>query len=171
MHELLTQFGVDWKLLLAQIVNFTILLILLKKFAYAPLIGMLKKRQRIIKEGIEASEESQRKLVEAKNIEKQIILKAEQTSLDIVSEAENIASTQAKQIVESAHLKSDHVIAQGQKKLEEEHRKLNEEVERSAQLLVANGLARVIGKLDQPERDKALIQEALRELKAISSSS
>jgi len=41
-----------------QIINFTILLLLLKKFLYKPILKILKQRAQKIEEGIEAAEKS-----------------------------------------------------------------------------------------------------------------
>jgi F-type H+-transporting ATPase subunit b len=113
MGELIRQFGIEWKLLAAQVVNFFILLYLLKRFAYKPVIEMLAERRRKIEEGMRASEQSVKKLSEAEAIKQHIILQAEQESVGIVSKAENTAGEQAKAIVASAHEKSEQVIAGG----------------------------------------------------------
>lgn len=44
MGEFIQQFGIDWKLLLSQVVNFLIVLIVLTKFAYKPILKMLGER-------------------------------------------------------------------------------------------------------------------------------
>jgi F-type H+-transporting ATPase subunit b len=44
--------GIDPKLLLAQLVNFTIIMLLLKKFLYKPILDMLEKRKKEIAEGV-----------------------------------------------------------------------------------------------------------------------
>ena len=50
--ELLKDFGFDPILLTAQIINFLIVLVVLKKFMYKPVLDMLKKRENDIKKGI-----------------------------------------------------------------------------------------------------------------------
>ena len=48
--ELLSKLGIDWKLLLAQVVNFGILLGVLTVFVYRPLLDLLDaRRERIAK--------------------------------------------------------------------------------------------------------------------------
>ncbi|MBU2632677.1 F0F1 ATP synthase subunit B, partial [Patescibacteria group bacterium] len=48
--EIVKQFGLDPVLLVAQIVNFLILLFILKKLLYKPVLELLKKREDTIKE-------------------------------------------------------------------------------------------------------------------------
>ena len=54
--EILENFGVNPVLLAAQIVNFIIVLFILKKFLYKPILDLLKKRQFTIKEGLKQAE-------------------------------------------------------------------------------------------------------------------
>ena len=158
------QFGVDWKLLVAQAVNFFILLVILKKFAYGPIVKMLDARRAKIEEGIAASEASKKKLAEAKEHEAIILLKANEKALSVVGEAEKEADMQARHILDAAHTKSEQVIASGQKRLEEERLELAADVQGNAENLIKLSLERVIGKLEPEERDRLLIAEALREL-------
>ena len=48
MSELFSKLGIDWKLLIAQIINFLVLLFVLYKFAYRPILSMLEKRTKKI---------------------------------------------------------------------------------------------------------------------------
>ncbi len=168
MQDLITQFGLDWKLLLAQVVNFLILLYILKRFAYKPILKVLRERRENIAAGLKASEESVKRLEDAEEIKKQVVLQAEQKAVGIVSQAEVIAKDEAQAIITSAHRKEEQIIASSQKRLDEERLKLGEELEQNAEQLVKVSLGKVLGKMPTGERDQALIQEALRELKIAS---
>jgi F-type H+-transporting ATPase subunit b len=167
MEDLIHQFGINWKMLAAQVVNFFILMYVLKRFAYQPIINILKERRKKIEEGLHASEESLRKLAETEVTRKATLLKAEEESLGIVSKAERLAEAQSQNMLASAHAKSEHIVAGGQKKLEEDRRKLEEEVNAQAVELIKKGLARTIGKMKPEERDEVLIKDALRELATV----
>ena len=56
--EIIKNFGVEPVLLVAQIINFLIILFILKKFLYKPVLDTLKKREDSIKEGLKQAEES-----------------------------------------------------------------------------------------------------------------
>ncbi len=164
MQELLTQFGINWELLLAQAVNFFILLVILKIFAYKPVMKMLDDRRKKIQEGLEASEESKKKLAETSVQEALILRKANDQAISVVDAAEAEAALQAKNMLDAAHTKSEQVIASGQRKLEEERQELSLDVRRHAEELVRLSIERVIGKLTPAERERLLVAEALQEL-------
>lgn len=165
MEDLVRQFGLDWKLLLAQAVNFFVLLAVLRYFAYGPILKVLRERREKIAEGVKAAEESEKIRESAKAEKEAVLLEAEERAVAVVSAAEDKAGEQAKNIVDAAHQKSEQVILAGQRKLEEEHAKLAEEVRHGAEGLVQDALKVVIGKMDPDEKDRALIAAAVKELK------
>lgn len=167
MQELIRQFGIDWRLLLAQVINFFILLYVLKRFAYTPIINMLQERKNRIEAGMKASDDAKKRLSQAEQERTAILLKAEEEAVHLVSQSEKTAEDQAKMLLQSAHEKSEQVIAGGQKKLAEDQAKLQEEFAKQAHNLIKKGLMATIGRMTPTERDEHLITEALRELKTI----
>lgn len=167
MVELLSQFGVDWRLLLAQVVNFGILIFLLKHYAYGPIIKVLRERREKIESGIKASEESERKLLLASEEKKQILIAAETEASKIVSAAASVALEESKSILENTHKKSNAIVDAGKKTVESDRLKLYDEVESHAHALIKKGLAATIGKMNASERDEVLITEALKTLRTV----
>ena len=51
MNAFISQFGLDWKLFLSQLVNFILILIILTIFVYKPVLKIIKERNKKIKEG------------------------------------------------------------------------------------------------------------------------
>lgn len=111
--EIIKNFGVNPILLGAQIINFLIIFFILKKFLYKPVLELLKKRQTIIKEGINQAEESRLKLekvvIEEKNILKQaqlaakkIIEDSRQESIELTKQMNDIAKKQTEKLLNNA---------------------------------------------------------------------
>ena len=89
MSELIKHFGIDWKLLAAQVVNFAILLFLLKRFAYKPILGMLKKRREEIEKGLKFTKDAETKLNLIGEEREEVLKTARQEALKIVGDAEH----------------------------------------------------------------------------------
>lgn len=165
MSELIEHFGVDWKLLLAQAVNFFILLFILKRFAYGPIIKILKKRREDIEKGIKYTQEAETRLNEIGK-EKEVTLNAARAeALNIVTQGENAAKRRKDEIIKEAHLKVESVVTDAKRLIEEEKAKTTEAVFKSAESLVERGIEKVIGKIGEENRNRELIKEALKELK------
>lgn len=84
--ELVKEFGIDIRLLTAQIVNFLIILYLLKRFAYKPILEVLKKREEMIKDSLAKAQETQRLFEKAQEEEKKMLNKAYEQASQILEE-------------------------------------------------------------------------------------
>ena len=71
--------------------NFFILLLILRAFVYKPLLAVIKKRQATIKEGLEKAEEATVRLQEIDVIAKDKLKQADQESISIIKETEQRA--------------------------------------------------------------------------------
>lgn len=165
MSELLHEFGVDWKLLLAQAVNFFVLLILLKKFAYRPILKLLHRRREEIRKGVLFTQEAEERLGQIEKKEEEVLGEAREQALNIVSAAEELGKKRKDELLEEAHRKVEGVVAGAKRALAQEKSKMGEEVYADARVLVEKGIERVIGTLPAQERNRKLIDEALQELK------
>ncbi len=118
--------GFNLPALVAQLINFTLLLIIFRLFLYKPVLKMLDERKQRIQEGLDASDEAKRRLSEteqdvAKELEKARqegqaqIAQAQQISARIQEEARQQARTEAEQLLERARseiqLERDGAIA------------------------------------------------------------
>lgn len=167
MTELIKHFGIDWRLLLAQAVNFLILLWILKRFAYGPILQMLKKRKEEIEKGLRYTKEAEKALADIGTIKEKVLTEARSDALRIVSGAEETAKLRKEEILRQASLKAEAMVAQAKKIIEEEKAKMRESLYRETEDIVRLGIARVLGKMPEEERDRDLIKEALQELKAM----
>ncbi len=167
MSELIKHFGIDWRLLIAQAINFFILLILLKKFAYGPILKMLRKRREEIEKGVKFTKEAREKLEQIEELKEQTLKTANSQALTIVTKAEESAKVRGEKIIQETNKKVETIVTDAKKAIEEEKAKMGDEVYKNSQILISMGLARVIGKISPAERDKELIAEALKELKTV----
>lgn len=166
MNELIHQFGIEWKLLLAQVVNFFILLVVLKKFAYGPILAILKERKRKIEEGLLAAEESQKKLGEAEKEKEGILTEARKESLGIIQKSETTAKEKENQILAEASKKSEAIFQEEKAKIHEEKLKMKEDIYNESAGFLKDALAKIVEK--SPESlDDNLIKGVLRELKEV----
>ena len=112
--DIINSFGINPVLLIAQIVNFLILLYILKRFAYKPILKLLKERQAKIAESINNTKASEEALEKAIEKEREILKKAQKQAQEIVNEAKK----QANRILEDAKKEIQRESQETQKKLE-----------------------------------------------------
>ena len=87
MDQLISTFGIDWRLLLVQSVNFGLLLLVLWRFVYRPVLAMIDERREKIAEGVQKAEAADRRLAEADEEGKGIIGAASREGEQVVAAA------------------------------------------------------------------------------------
>lgn len=104
--------GIDLKVLIAQAVNFVILLVVLRIFAYRPLMGLLERRRRMVEEGVQAAQDG--KALKAKmEEEREIILRrARAEARETVAQTKQ--ETQALRAKERTKLDEELALARAQ---------------------------------------------------------
>ncbi len=127
---------------------------------------MLRKRKKKIEEGIQFAKDAEEKLRQSSREREAILKKAEEEALRVVSMSEETAKKRESEILAQSNKKVEAVVAGAKRVIEEEKAKMGEELFQKTRSLVEQGIIKVLGKLPPKERDQALIEEALRELKA-----
>ncbi len=118
--EILHTLGIDWQLLLAQIVNFGIVLVVLTKFVYKPLLKAIDARRDAIKKSIEEAEEIGRQKLQMEQTRKEALAKADEDAGIIVEKAKTEAETLRASILASAQAQADQILEKGKKQLQDE---------------------------------------------------
>lgn len=102
--------------MLWQLVNFFVLLFLLRKFLYAPIKGMLDQRAAQINGDLDDAEARRKEAEELKAKYEQKLKEAHSEAQEIIDNAETRANKKAKEIINEAEEKAENLKA---KKLEE----------------------------------------------------
>lgn len=108
--ELIKNFGLDLVLLAAQIVNFLIILYILRKFLYKPVLKILEKRKLLIKEGLDKTEEVRIRLEETIEKEKRILKTAQEQAKIILEETKKESLELHKIAEEETKIKVDSML-------------------------------------------------------------
>ena len=161
--SLLGPLGIDWRLFVLQTVAFAVLLLVLKKWVYPPILVMLDKRDESIKEGLEAAEQAKKAASESEKRTAAMLKKAQQESrtivamieaAEMVAEAEQKAKNQADSILESARNDVRAEVAQAKKDLRDQMVDLVVDTTRKVTLDTVD-----------PSKDTSLIKKQLEEIK------
>jgi len=164
LGEFARQFGIDWKLLASQVVNFLILLTVLRLFVYKPVFKLLHDRGRRIEEGVARADEADRRLGEVQEIAKGRLLAAEHESLAMIRKAEEQAKEREEVLMGEAGKKQERLLTEARAAAQAERAKAREEFSREASSLIRAAIERTV-ELAPEQIDEALIQKAMRELK------
>jgi F-type H+-transporting ATPase subunit b len=132
MNELFSAFGIDYKILIAQILNFFLIFIVIYKFLLQPLNKVIQERQNKVLEGLKIREESKKLIRKIKKLRDKILDKAYQEKEKILFEAEEIKKQKLEELMkEISNLREKMLLELNKEKelLEEKfHAELNEKL-------------------------------------------
>lgn len=156
---LLGQLGIDWKLLLSQVVNFAILLFVLQRFVYKPLLVVIRKRNEKIQQGLEKAAEADVRLKEVDVIAKKHLQKADQESVQIIKDTEIRAKQLEESMAKKAEEKHQGLLMQAKLSYQRQQEEANQNVLREASELVKRIFMKTV-ELDPKHIDEMLIKKA-----------
>lgn len=162
--EIIKNFGVEPVLLIAQIVNFLIILFILKKFLYKPVLNTLKKREDIIKEGLKQAEDSKLAFEKALEEEKKILKKAQEQARKILDDAKNQSVLVAKEIEEKSRIQSEKILDEGRKQIDEEVKLAEKRLTASVNKLSIDILKKSLKETFSDKEETKLIDRAIKEI-------
>ncbi len=163
MDELIKTFHIEANLLVAQMVNFAIVLWALYKFAYKPVLKTLNSRTNKIEKGLQDADMAGKKLEEIVEKEKEVITKAKKEAQEIAKMAEDQAKANSMSIVLEARNQSEKLLASAKSQIEQEKNKMLSEVKGEIANLVVLATEKIIGEKLDKNRDRELIEKSLKQ--------
>jgi len=162
--EILSKLGIDWKLLLAQIVNFAILLFLLKKFLYKPLLTMLNTRRETIEKSLEQAKsiDDEMKVLEQRKAE--VLAQAKSEADSIMEKTLKLAETKRQEAISKTKQDVAAVISEAKEKIEQERREALDHAKQELSLLVMQASHKVIEDISDKKITEIMAQKALKQV-------
>ncbi len=161
--EVFAKLGIDWKLLIAQAVNFIVLLWVLRRYAYQPILKALEARTKKIEQGLKDAALSQEKLASSVEEEKKVMAAAREEAREILLKAEASAKERDARMLEETKGKIDKMITDADLHLAEEKARLIREAKTELSELVITATERVLDKTVDAKVDATIVQAALRQ--------
>lgn len=159
------QLGINWKMLLGQVVNFIILFWLLKRFAYKPFLSVLEQRRTKIEEGVKKSEEAEKTLQKTRTLEREIKKSGEERAKTVLKEAEIEAANRVQAAISSAEEEKKKIIEDAKILAQKEIAEKKEEQRGQNQEYVFFLAEKFLKEKMDKEKDKKLLEEIISGLK------
>jgi F-type H+-transporting ATPase subunit b len=157
-------FGWNPWLFLSQVVSFSIVALLLKRFAYKPILAVLEDRRRRIEEGLLNAEKIKKELAEAQKRYAEILAKANADAQKMIDEARESSAHLAERKQQEAIAAAEQIIAKAREAAAFEHERTMDSMKRELGRLVVETTAKVTGKILTSEDQQRLQEEAARQV-------
>jgi F-type H+-transporting ATPase subunit b len=145
MDQLFSAFGIDWKLLIIQALNFGLLLIVLSYFLYKPILKIIDERREKIAEGVRTADAAARRLAEAKEEGDKQIGEAAREAQELVAKARTAGEERKASILGEAEVRAQAILKDAEARVVENERLAFQKSERDiakAAMLAAEKILR-----------------------------
>lgn len=162
---LIKALGLDGRILLAQFINFAILMFVLWRYAYKPVFKILEERKNKIHKSLDDVERATIRLQEAEVEAKKIILESRQEAVKILSEAQAKAEVKHQEIVKKAEEEISFIMDKERVKLANEKAHSLEQLKSEVAGLVMAALVKFLEDQLDEKKDQAVITKIVANLK------
>lgn len=163
--DLIKNFGINWLLLAAQIVNFLIILYLLKRFAYKPILEVLEKRRVSIEEAHKNAENAAKAMEKALDEEKKIMRNAQNEAKNMIAEAGKQAETIVNNAHDKAKTQSERLVKETQEQLERDRKEMEKQLATKTTDLALTMLQQSLKGFFDDKQQKEVLEKAGKVLK------
>jgi len=159
-------FGLDWPHFLAQVISFSLVAILLVKFAYKPILAVLEERRQRIAEGLANADQIKAELARTEAMQREVLEKANVQAIKLIEEARAAAARVQEQETQKAIAQAEQIISKAREATTIERQRMLAELKREVATLVVQTTAVVSGKVLTADDQQRLAEETRRQLAA-----
>jgi F-type H+-transporting ATPase subunit b len=164
VQKIADTFGVDWPHLLAQIISFSIVCILLQRYAYKPVLKILEERRKKIAQGLDDSKKIAAELAQTEIQRQEILRKADEQATKLIEEARAAAARVEEAETQKAIAAAQQILVKSHEAAEQDYARMLEELKREVGRLVVKTTAAVTGKILTSEDQRRLAEETTSHL-------
>lgn len=159
-------FGFKGALLAAQVINFFLVIFILKKFAFGPIQQMLEQRKARIAEGEEKLKRIEQQLAESEQTTAAAIAKANDDSKRLIQEARDSAAALSEAKAQEAVAQAQQILVKAEAAARAEREQIAAELKQQFGRLVTATTAQVTGKVLTDDDQRRINEEALAKVEA-----
>lgn len=156
-----TTFGLNTPFFIAQVINFFLVVFVLKKFAFGPIQQMLEQRKMRIAEGEEKLKRIEKQLADSEATTAAAIAKANEEAVRLINEAKEGAHAFSEQKAQEAIAQAQQILAKAEAAAKADRDRLSADLKREFGRLVAATTAQVTGKVLNSDDQKRINEDAL----------
>ncbi|MCF8335811.1 MAG: F0F1 ATP synthase subunit B [Bacteroidales bacterium] len=155
----------DFGLLFWMLVSFGIVLLILRAFAWKPILNALKNREKTIQERLEVARNAKKELAEIEFGNERIIALAKTERANILREAQETKNKIIEEAREEARKEASKIIEQANKRVEKQKKEAEEDIKNQIAGLSVQIAEKVLKeRLSDDQRQKEYINSLVNEI-------
>ena len=162
--DALKEFGIQWPLLVASILNFFILLFLLKKFLYQPILKVLDERKETIEKSIKNAEFIEQEMIKTEERVRASLKLANEESLKIINRAHQSAEKTKTELTEEANRQATKIIERAKEEIGHEKDEATKAIKHESAALISSALRKIVKDSSRMIDEDKLMRETLEKI-------
>ncbi|PKM47927.1 MAG: ATP synthase F0 subunit B [Firmicutes bacterium HGW-Firmicutes-8] len=164
MEEILKSLGFEFGKFAWQVANFLVLLFLLKKFAYKPILNMLDERKKSIEDAINNAETAKNEAEKMRKEYEARLAEAKQDAQDIIAKATKLGEEIKKDIVTTAQNEATKAIQRAQEEITREKAQAIAALRDEVAILAVMAAGKILGKAITAADHEKLVKDFVAEV-------
>lgn len=157
--------GIDLKLIVVQIINFGLLLFLLTKFLYKPILRILDERKKKIEESLASAQKIAEEKVKLEEEKGREIAEAKEVGKRIIEEMRTVGEKEREEILKRARQEAEKMVKRAEENLVLERRKLESELKEELVDLSVVMAERLLEERIERKKEGELLSQSLDKLR------
>lgn len=148
-----------------QALNFIVLLIILNKLVFKPVLKMLAEREEKIRQGVENAEKAKFMVQESNEVRADILKNAKSESLQIIDSAKKSAENLKMDILGKANEEAEKIISAGNTVIEAEKTRAGKEIQSKVAEMVVAAAEKILKEKIDDKKDFEMVEATLKEMR------
>ncbi len=157
-------FGITPGLLAGQLFNFLVVLFILQRFIFKPLLGKLNQRAEQIARSVEQAKALELRVLQAEKERTDLLAKARNEAQELATIAQNEAVKRREELVFAAKQEVEKVIATGKVQLEQERQQFLISARKDLVDIAIKAAGKILNDSVDPKKSQSLAEEMVRKL-------
>jgi F-type H+-transporting ATPase subunit b len=156
--------GIDWRILIAQTISFSVVFFVLWKFAYGPIFAMLQTRREKIAEALANAEKIRGDVARTEADRQKVLAEAGDQANKLIDDARQAAARVRETETQKAIAAAEQIVSKAREVAAQDHARMLLELKREVGRLVVQTTATVTGKILTPDDQQRLAKETENQL-------
>lgn len=151
-------------LILWTLITFALLLVILRLFAWKPLLAVIEERERVVRDSLESSRRAREEAESALEENRKILTEARRAAAEVVQRGEKDAEQVREELLQKARAEGEEILRHGREEMEREKRAAVREIRGvAADLALAAAEKLVEERMDDPVQ-RRLVERYLEDI-------
>lgn len=156
--------GLNWKLFLAQLINFGIIFFILWRWVFRPISSALEARRQKIEKSVKQAEDVEKRVSEFEIGHQKRLVKSAAEAEEITKKADAMAEESKRQVLAATHVEGERMLVEAKAIIDSEKKKMLQEVREELATLTIMASEKILRSKLDAESDQKIITLALDSL-------